>query len=514
MLGVVGWVAGVAATMLFPTHVQTDYYQATVHLQLRPSSTVSVPTVLGDVDVTFDGPVPAPSIVVDSQLRKGVLEAFGSGTPAISTLRPSSQDLDRVIHETIVGLSLRFLVGFVVADLAVILALRAWRGGRRRLTAYAAGAVALVVVAPAFAGWQAFRQDRVANVATTSLLGYARANTDILGHLSHRSAEASRYVISALALTKALQNKFVPAAPDSPRALRVLFVSDIHGIDQYQLMKHIIEDEQVDAVVDSGDLINFGDEQEARVAGIFKGIKSLGIPYLFIAGNHDSSSPKDHRLLHRLAKVPNVHLLQPSDDTYHEVTMAGVRFAGFNDPRYYGDGDPHRPSQQVAARDRFLDALGRRAMPDVLVSHEPPALEGIKAEHTLLVDGHLHTPELDGNRMTVGTFTGGGLFGARIAQDAQSGTEILTGEYSFDIADWNSRCTLTTIRRFTFRNVVQGRPSLDSAKVLNARRIVEAPSGRTCGGTKTPEVTTMRDTSRTAPDVPTPTMTATGTATP
>ncbi len=492
LLAVSGWVGGVAATMLFPAHVQTTYYQADVHLQLLPTSTVAVPTVLGDVDVNFDGPVPAPSIVVNSQLRQGVLEAFGTGTPAISALRPSSDDIDRVIRDTITGVSLRFLAGFVVADGAVVLALRLRRTGRRRLIACAAGTTALVVVAPAFAGWQAYRLDRVDNVTTTSLLGYARANTDILGDLSHRSAEASRYVVSALALSNALQDKFVPVAPSRPRALRILFVSDIHGLDQYTLMKHIIEDEHVDAVVDSGDLINFGDEQEAAASGIFKGIRSLGVPYLFVAGNHDSSSPRDHRLLKRLAKVPNVHLLQPNSHTYDEVSLSGVAFGGFNDPRYYGDGDPHRPQQQVAARKRFLAALGSHRMPDVVVSHEPPALEGLTAEHSLLVDGHLHTPELEDNRMTVGTFTGGGLFGARIARDAQKGTEILTGEYSFDIADWDTTCTLTTIRRFTFRNIVQGRPSLDSARVINGTRVVDPPEDRTCGGPAIPRTTTLR----------------------
>ena len=493
LLALVGWITGVTATTLFPTHVQTTYYQADVHLELVPTSTVSVPTVLGDVDIHFDGPVPAPGVIVNSQLRRGVLEAFGSGTPAISALRPSSDQIDQVTHDIVVGIAVRFVAGLLIADAATLLALRAWRARPRRLVGVAAGATVLAVIAPTFAGWQAYRADRVSNVATTSLLGYARANTDILGDLTHRSAEASRYVVSALALSNALQNKVVPESPDAPTALRVLFVSDIHGVDQYPLMKRIIGDEDIDVVVDSGDLINFGDEQEASVSGIFKGIRSLGVPYLFVAGNHDSSSPKDHRLLDALAAIPNVHLLQPNSDTYNEVVLAGVRFGGFNDPRYYGDGDPHKPQHQVNARNDFVAAFRGSPLPDVIVSHEPPAVDGIDASHSLLVSGHLHVPKLQDNKMTVGTFTGGGLFGARIARTADQGTEVQTGEYSFDIAEYDTTCALATLRRFTFRNIVQGHPSLDSAKVLNGSHIVEPPAGRTCGGSTTPQVTQMRD---------------------
>ncbi|TWP35212.1 metallophosphoesterase family protein [Leekyejoonella antrihumi] len=324
LLALVGWVAGVAATTLFPTHVQTTYYQADVHLDLIPNSTVSVPTVLGDVDIHFDGPVPAPGIVVNSQLRRGVLEAFGTGTPAISALRPSSAQIDQVAHDMVIGVAVRFVAGLLLADVLTLLALRAWRAQPRQLLGVAAGATVLAVIAPTFAGWQAYRIDRVSNVATTSLLGYARANTDILGDLTHRSSEASRYVVSALALSNALQDKVAPDSPDAPTVLRVLFVSDIHGIDQYPLMKQIITDEDIDVVVDSGDLINFGDEQEASAAGIFKGIQSLGVPYLFIDGNHDSSSPTNHPLLPALGKIANVHLLQPGPGTYNEVSVAGV----------------------------------------------------------------------------------------------------------------------------------------------------------------------------------------------
>ncbi|TWP35213.1 hypothetical protein [Leekyejoonella antrihumi] len=120
-------------------------------------------------------------------------------------------------------------------------------------------------------------------------------------------------------------------------------------------------------------------------------------------------------------------------------------------------------------------------------------MNGIDATHTLLVSGHLHVPKLNNNEMTVGTFTGGGLFGASIARGADKGTEVSTGEYSFDVAEYDTTCALSTLRRFTFRNIVQGHPSLDSAVVLNGSHIVEPAPDRTCGGSTAPEVTQRHD---------------------
>ncbi len=86
-----------------------------------------------------------------------------------------------------------------------------------------------------------------------------------------------------------------------------------------------------------------------RTAGLFAGIESLEVPYLFVGGNHDFASAKDRALLTRLARVPNVVLLQPGDDVYTAYTLKGLRITGFNNPRYFGDdardtGQKQRPA--------------------------------------------------------------------------------------------------------------------------------------------------------------------------
>ena len=71
-----------------------------------------------------------------------------------------------------------------------------------------------------------------------------------------------------------------------------------------------IAEEDIDLVVDTGDLVNFGTVAEGTATEMFAGIASLPVPYLFTRGNHDASSATDTAILDRMASIPNVVLLQ------------------------------------------------------------------------------------------------------------------------------------------------------------------------------------------------------------
>ena len=114
-------------------------------------------------------------------------------------------------------------------------------------------------------------------------------------------------------------------------------------------MRTIVREEHIDAVVDLGDLLNFGQVAEGDPVGLFKGIESLGVPYLFVRGNHDATRAGDAALLRRMARVPNVVLLQPNEQTYTEQSINGIRIAGFNDPRWFGDNNHNNAAKQVPA---------------------------------------------------------------------------------------------------------------------------------------------------------------------
>jgi predicted phosphodiesterase len=241
-------------------------------------------------------------------------------------------------------------------------------------------------------------------------------------------------------------------------------------------MKAIVEEEQIDAVVDAGDLLNFGSVTEGETVGLFKGIESLGVPYVFVRGNHDANTASDNALLERLARVPNVVLLQPDRDTYTELTVGGVRIAGFNDPRWFGDDNRNNAAKQVPAREAFEASFADRPQPDLVVSHEPGAVKDVERAD-ILVHGHMHSDSLEDNVIGVGTFTGGGPFSHFL--EGTEGEELTGQPSAFDIAIFGQDCQLTSLTRYQFRNVIEGRPAYDDVTLVNGARVERAAAPET-----------------------------------
>ena len=68
--------------------------------------------------------------------------------------------------------------------------------------------------------------------------------------------------------------------------IMVLHVSDIHNNPvAYNFAAQVIESFGVDVILDTGDLTDWGTALEAEIT---KRIKQLGLPYIFVSGNHDS----------------------------------------------------------------------------------------------------------------------------------------------------------------------------------------------------------------------------------
>ncbi|MDQ1536896.1 MAG: hypothetical protein QOE58_1289, partial [Actinomycetota bacterium] len=346
-----------------------------------------------------------------------------------------------------------------------------------------------------------YQPDHLSRFRTTGLLGTVRSNAGLLADVQARAQEVTPYVTNLLALSASLQAKFIPADVNKPAAARFLLVSDIHGANQYPVMKRIVDEEKITAVVDSGDLLNFGSVTEAELSGIFTSIKNLKVPYIFVRGNHDASSLTDQALLQRMAAIPNVVMLQPARDAYTQLDVNGVTIAGFNDPRFFGDDSRSIAQKEQPAADAFNRAYASRPRPDIVVTHEPVAANMVNSA-TLLINGHLHKDELEGNRIGVGTFTGGGTV-SHFLLDKQSPTanksqsesqggsgsenggdqsgELPGQPYAFDIAAYGEACDLTSLTRYTFRNLIQGRPVYDDVSVINGKTIATPePGTRTC----------------------------------
>lgn len=488
-LAAAAYLGGIGATSLFPTTVETTNYTAQLRLTPAPTltSTIHSPTSLGDINLAFRSLVPAPGIDATVGVRENITQIFDERRVSIEALQPSSTEVGQAISSALRALALRFTAGALLA-MVLVLGVLAY-GRRRRPTPHHVAAAALAVVSAVLgtgvAAWQSYQPAKLESFTTTGLLGTLRRNAGLLSDVETRAQQATPYVRNLMALSQALQEKFVPGEINQPTAARILLVSDVHGANQYPVMRRIVADERIDAVIDAGDLLNFGSVAEAEAAGLFSSIAALKVPYLFVRGNHDAGSPNDRALLRRMGRVRNVVLLQPGDGDYTQGSVNGVTVAGFNDPRYFGDDDRNNAAEQAPAAEAFNRAYAGRDAPDVVVSHEPGAVKKVDAAG-LLVNGHLHTDQLEGNRIGVGTFTGGGTV-SHFVQDAEKAGAGDQGElagqpYAFDIAVFGRSCTLTSLTRYTYRNLIQGRPAYDNVQVINGRTIQPADKGasRSC----------------------------------
>lgn len=476
---------GVAATTLFPGTADTINYSAQLRLSVNPVdiSTIHAPTIFGDINLEFSSILPAPGILANVQVREQITDLLAQPKVSIKALQPSDLELTNAAKQAAVALGIRFGVGSLLVALAALAVYAVWRHRRppARRVATAGGCWVLACGLTGLSVWATYQPEQLTAFRTTSVLGAVQRNADLLSDVETRAEQTTPYLKNLLALSTALQDKYAPQNLSQPVAAKVLLVSDIHGGQQYPLMRTIVKNEHIDAVVDAGDLLNFGSVAEGEAAGLFDGIASLGVPYLFVRGNHDARYAGDPEVLTRLAKIPNVVLLQPNRDTYQVETVAGVRIAGFNDPRWFGDDNHDNAAKQVPARDEFVRTFADRPVPDLVVSHEPGALEGVDRAD-LLVHGHMHTPQLDGNVIGIGTFTGGGTFSHFL--EGTDHEEAPGQPSAFDIATFGQDCRLTSLARYQYRNVVEGRPAYDDVTLINGARIETRPAAGQGGSVK------------------------------
>lgn len=461
---------GTAATRLAPATAETMHYSAEVQLSMDPrnASHLVARTLFGDIDVGFRGM--APGLEATPQVKASIADLLSRPGITVSSLQPGPLELNAAIATAARDVGLRFAGGGLAVIVLTLggVALVRRRRPRLRTVAGAAAAWAIACGATGLSIWQTYQPERQHEFTSSGVLGTVQRNQSLLSDVEARTAQVTPYLRNLIALSSALQDKYSPTELAEPSALRVLLVSDLHAGNQFALMRTIIEQEDIDLVIDTGDLVNFGTVTEGDASGMFSGIASLPVPYLFTRGNHDATSATDRAILDRMAKIPNVVLLQPKTDTYNVVEAGGIRIGGFNDPRWFGDDGKRSKDKQQPAKEAFEAAFAEQPSLDLLVSHEPWAVEDVPRVD-VAVNGHMHTPDLEGHRIQAGTFTGGGPLTHFVGED--NGEELVGQPSAFDVLTFGETCRLTSLTRYRYRNVIEGRPAYDDVSLLNGSRI-------------------------------------------
>ncbi|MFK5633633.1 metallophosphoesterase [Ornithinimicrobium sp. LYQ103] len=494
-LTLVAYLGGVATTQMWPVHTETAYFAAMVSVEPTLDSTVRLPMVVGDVIMTFHGPVPAPGLSADVQVREEVTDLIRSGTLQTAQLQPSQEELRSAINRGVQEVAWKFAAGSMTTSLLVLLMYAVARPHHLGLVvAAAAGATVVALAVPAGAAYLTYRVDRVAEFRATSLLSLVQTNTGLLTDLDRKADQGAVYVTNLLALSDAMRQEFTPSAVDAPVAAKFLLVSDLHGMDQFPLMRQIVASQGIDAVIDTGDLINFGQPSEGDLTDIYDGIQSLGVPYVFVRGNHDAVSATDEALLRRMAQVPNVVLLEPTAGDFRRVDVHGVSISGFNDTRYFNQRSDDFAAEQADTAALFRDATEGLEPTDLVVTHQPYAAHRVQAR-AFTLNGHMHVPEAVRGHVQIGSLTGGGLVNQfRIpplteaakeaaAEDPETAGELLGHPYSFDVLTVGEDCSVASLTRYSYRNLVVGRPQFDDVSMINGLSLQarEPAAGRTCG---------------------------------
>jgi predicted MPP superfamily phosphohydrolase len=298
------------------------------------------------------------------------------------------------------------------AGAGIALTYRRWRraligGGTAAATVVAATAVVAVSFRPASLLQPRF-EGLLSQAAYIADLGELTAEN----YANYRKTLAE-FVGQVSALYVAADS--LPIAQDRADLVTILHVSDIHDNPQaYDVIDQLDQQFDLDAVIDTGDIISWGTPLENS---LLSRIGGLDVPYIFISGNHDGEATSE-----AVAANDNAVVLQ------NETTeVDGIRIAGIGDPRFAADDDSDSggftEGKQAVAAVTFQ--LGETITdwntenPDdpveVALVHDPTQQEGLLGRTPLVLSGHMHTSEVEldvegsgTNWLTVGS-TGGAL---------------------------------------------------------------------------------------------------------
>ncbi len=349
---------------------------------LHGGTEVAIPP-LGELTVdSHDGPWRLNTEV--TRINAGDARRIFSNPSAVNGL--GEQVVDDLTGAAITLVARAVLAGVLGALLLGLLVFR-----RRFRLVFASAGVSLAVIlgggAAAAATWdpESIQEPQYSGLLASAptVVGDAQS---IVNDFQKYEAQLAKLVTNVSRLYDVTST--LPAYQPDPSTIRVLFVSDIHlNPSAWEVIRPITEQFNIDVIVDAGDISDHGTAAENA---FIDPIATLGVPYVWVRGNHDSAITQA-----AVASQPNAVVLDGE-----AVEVEGLRFIGAGDPRFTPDKNtrdaPAPPSvAQVALGldDRVEQSVAAGEPVDVAVMHDGAAARVLDGDVPLVLSGHYHRRE-------------------------------------------------------------------------------------------------------------------------
>jgi predicted phosphodiesterase len=184
----------------------------------------------------------------------------------------------------------------------------------------------------------------------------------------------------------------LPVYEPAGNTTRILHISDLHlNPSSWGLIRTVVQTFDIDAVVDTGDMVDWGSAAETSYVS---SIRSVGVPYIYVRGNHDSGIIQS-----AVGREKNAIVLDNKITTIDGLTIAGI-----GDPEFTPDkttapakvnADDPGSSPLVAAGDKLAQTIRASGKPvDIAMVHDPAMAGPLSGVVPLVLAGHLHHREV------------------------------------------------------------------------------------------------------------------------
>ncbi|WP_041832811.1 metallophosphoesterase [Actinoplanes sp. N902-109] len=219
-------------------------------------------------------------------------------------------------------------------------------------------------------------------VNAPAVVGDARRIADNYGRYADQLAELVSNVSRIYTTVSSL-----PVQP-AGNTTRILHISDLHlNPSSWGVIKTVVKQWDIDAIIDTGDIVDWGSSAETTYVN---NIGSVGVPYIYVRGNHDSTA-----IQAAVARQKNAKVL---DNTI--LTIDGLTIAGIGDPEFTPDKSETPPADVsddpavnplLNAGDRLADTIRTaKTRVGVALVHDPAMAPPLSGTVPLVLAGHTH----------------------------------------------------------------------------------------------------------------------------